>query len=39
MDRNFNSFAISNKQTHIISVNLPELHYGDLRFSLTQVSH
>ena len=38
MDRNFNPFAISNKQAHIISGNLPELRYGDLGFSLTQVS-
>ena len=38
VDRNFNSFAISNKQAHIISGNLPELRYGDLGFSLTQVS-
>ena len=39
MDRNFNSFAISNKQADIISGNLPELRYGELGFSLTQVSH
>ena len=42
MDRNFNPFAISNKQAHIISGNIPELRYGDLGFSpgfsLTQVS-
>ena len=38
MNRNFNPFAISNKQAHIISGNLPELRYGDLGFSLTQVS-
>ena len=38
MDRNLNPFAISNKQAHIISGNLPELRYGDLGFSLTQVS-
>ena len=35
MDRNFNPFAISNKQAHIISGNLPELRCGDLGFSLT----
>ena len=39
MDRNFNYFAISNKQLHIISGNLPELRYGELCFSLTQVTH
>ena len=38
MDRNFNTFAISNKQAHIISGILPELRYGELGFSLTQVS-
>ena len=38
MDRNFNPFAISNKQAHIISGILPELRYGELGFSLTQVS-
>ena len=38
MDRNFNPFAISNKQAHIIGGNLPELRYGELGFSLTQVS-
>ena len=38
VDRNFNSFAISNKQAHISSRNLPELRYGELGFSLTQVS-
>ena len=38
VDRNFNSFALSNKQAHIISGNLPELRYGELSFSLTQVS-
>ena len=42
MDRNFNPFAISNKQAHIPNGNLPELRYGDLGFSpgfsLTQVS-
>ena len=38
VDRNFNSFALSNKQAHIIGGNLPELHYGELSFSLTQVS-
>ena len=38
MDRNCNPFAILNKQAHIISGNLPELRYGELRFSLTQVS-
>ena len=38
MDRNFNHFAISNKQAHIISGNLPELRCGDLGFSFTQVS-
>ena len=38
VDRNFNSFAISNKQVHIISGNLPELRYGELGFSLRQVS-
>ena len=30
MDRNFNPFANSNKQAHIISGNLPELRYGEL---------
>ena len=39
MDQNFNPFAISNKQTHIISGNLPELRYSELGFSLTQLSH
>ena len=38
MDRNFNPFAILNKQAHIISGNLPELRYNDLGFSVTQVS-
>ena len=38
MFRNFNPFAISNKQAHIISGNLAELHYGELGFFLTQVS-
>ena len=38
MDGNFNPFAISNKQAHSISGNLPELRYGELGFSLTQVS-
>ena len=38
VDRNFNSFAISNKQAHIISGNLPELRYVELGFPLTQVS-
>ena len=38
VDRNFNSFALSNKQAHIISGNLPELRYVELSFSLTQVS-
>ena len=28
----------SNKQAHISSGNLPELRYGELGFSLTQVS-
>ena len=37
MDQNCNPFAILNKQAHIISGNLPELRYGELRFSLTQV--
>ena len=31
-------FRILNKQAHIISGNLTELRYGELRFSLTQVS-
>ena len=39
MDRNFNPFPISNKQAHTISGNLSELRYGELGFSLTQVSH
>ena len=34
----FNPFAIPNKQAHIIGGNLPELRYGELGFSLTQVS-
>ena len=38
MNRSFNPFAISNKQAHIASGNLPELRYGDLGFSVTQVS-
>ena len=38
VDRNFNSFAISNKQACISGGNLPELRYGELGFSLTQVS-
>ena len=38
VDRNFNSFALSNKQAHISGGNLPELRYGELGFSLTQVS-
>ena len=38
VDRNFNSFAISHKQAHISGGNLPELRYGELGFSLTQVS-
>ena len=38
MDRNFNPFAISNKQGHIISSKLPELRYGELGFFLTPVS-
>ena len=38
MDRNFDPFAISNKQAHIVSGNLPELRYGELGFSLTEVS-
>ena len=38
MDQNFNPFAISSKQAHIISGNLPELRYGELGFSVTQVS-
>ena len=38
MDRNFIPFAVSNKQAHIISGNLPELRYGELGFFLTQVS-
>ena len=40
MDRNFNIFAISNKQAHIIGViisgNLTELRYDELDFSLTE---
>ena len=37
MDRNFNPFAISNKQVHIIN-GVYQLRYGALRFSLRQVS-
>ena len=37
MDRNFNPFAVSNKQAHIINGNLPELLHGEIGFSLTQV--
>ena len=39
MDRNFNPFAISNKQGHIISGNLSELRYDELSFCLTQWVH
>ena len=40
MDRNFNPLAISNKQARIIITfgKLPGLRYGELGFSLTQVS-
>ena len=38
MDRNFNPFAISIKQADIINGNINKLHYGAVRFSLTQVS-
>ena len=38
MDRNFNPFAISIKQAHIINGNIYKLRYGALRFFLTQVS-
>ena len=38
MDRNFNRFDISIEQAHIINGNINKLHYGALRFSLTQVS-
>ena len=32
MDRNFNPFAISNKQAHTITGKLQELRYGEFRF-------
>ena len=38
MDRNFNTFAMSNKQAHIISGNLPELRYGELLRFFSHIS-